>query len=476
MESLCRFHRSPIKKYIIMKTTLSSLLLIAGISSIVLLSSFYRSCDNPSTTESDDRKERGPISMRSAFENPYYTRNDRVGHFYAEVKSGEANEHETQRAPMNLSVVIDRSGSMAGEKIRNARLAACFLVDQLNENDILSIVIYDGSVDVLQSAIHVSNRSAIKAKINQIIDRGGTNLMGGAAEGYAQVKRNYRSQYINRVLLLSDGLANEGITDPSQIRNIVHSKSMNEDITLSTFGVGRDYNEDLMTAMAENGNGNYYFIDNSEKISSIFEKELQGLSTVVARNTVLDIQIPDHVTIEKVYGNTYVQEGRTLRIRFNTLFSNETKGILIRYRVDPAYNTPVNFYSNLSYVDQERKQAINLQNRSDFTNNKELYIDNFNAWVSTQVTAYESNEILESAMREVDRGHYDEAKKLVKQNESYIQSKPAAVRNAPEVKSASAVNASYHSKIENVEEMPAEDVKYLQKDTKSSNYLLRNKK
>jgi hypothetical protein len=102
-----------------------------------------------------------------------------------------------------------------------------------------------------------------------------------------------------------------------------------------------------MTAMAENGNGNYYFIDNSEKISSIFEKELHGLSTVIARNTVLNIQIPDHVTIEKVYGNTYVQEGRTLSIRFNTLFSNETKGILIRYRVDPAYNTPVNFYSNL---------------------------------------------------------------------------------------------------------------------------------
>jgi Ca-activated chloride channel family protein len=459
-----------------MKTTLSSLLLIAGISSILFLSSFYRSSDNPSPTQTEDRKERGAISMRSAFENAYYTRNDRVGHFYTEVKSGQATENISERSPMNLSVVIDRSGSMAGEKIRNARLAACFLVDQLNENDILSIVIYDGSVDVLQSAIHVSNRSAIKAKINQIIDRGGTNLMGGAAEGYAQVKRNYRSQYINRVLLLSDGLANEGITDPSQIRNIVRSKSMNEDITLSTFGVGRDYNEDLMTAMAENGNGNYYFIDNSEKISSIFEKELHGLSTVIARNTVLNIQIPDHVTIEKVYGNTYVQEGRTLSIRFNTLFSNETKGILIRYRVDPAYNTPVNFYSNLSYVDQERKQAINLQNRSDFTNNKELYIDNFNAWVGAQVTAYESNEILESAMREVDKGHYDEAKKLVKQNETYIQSKPAAVRNAPEVKSASVVNDSYTSKLEDVEVMPVEDVKFMQKDIKNSNYLLRNKK
>jgi hypothetical protein len=117
-----------------------------------------------------------------------------------------------------------------------------------------------------------------------------------------------------------------------------------------------------------------------------------------------------------------------------------------------------------------------LQNRSDFTNNKELYIDNFNAWVGAQVTAYESNEILESAMRAVDKGHYDEAKKLVKQNETYIQSKPAAVRNAPEVKSASVVNDSYTSKLEDVEVMPVEDVKFMQKDIKNSNYLLRNKK
>ncbi|MBK7762699.1 MAG: VWA domain-containing protein [Bacteroidetes bacterium] len=462
-----------------------TLLTIAGFAGILTLSSFYTSCDesnsNPNElldAEGKQSQKLGGLRYSAAFENDYYTRNSRQGFYYAEVKTENVNRNNEQHVPLNLSVVIDRSGSMSGEKIRNVKQAAKYLVDQLSSEDYLSIVIYDSKVDVLHYAAPVSNKQLLKNKIDEIYDRGGTNLMGGANEGYAQVKRNYRSRYINRVLLLSDGLANEGITDPNQIRNIVRSKNMDDGISISTFGVGRDYNEDLMTAMAENGTGNYYFIDNSADISSIFSKELNGLHDVVAQNAVLKITIPEFVNIEKVYGHTYSQAGRVLTVQFHDVFSEETRGILIKYRVQNGNNTPVRFNSSLSYENDDTygKRTIALANKSEFTNDESLYNRHMNEWVSTQVALYESNEILESAMKEVDKGNYEEARKIVKKNEDYIKSKPATIQQSREVKDAESVNASYDSKISNIESLSTEDVKFLQKESKSSNYKVRNKK
>lgn len=461
------------------------MLTIAGIAGILTLSSFYTSCDEAEAkpneffeAEGKQSQKSGGIRYSAAFENDYYTRNSRQGFYYAELKTDASINSNQLHVPLNLSVVIDRSGSMSGEKIENVKRAAKYLVDQLSSEDYLSIVIYDSKVDVLQYAAPVSNKQALKNKIDNIYDRGGTNLMGGAMEGFTQVKRNYRSRYINRVLLLSDGLANEGITDPNQIRNIVRSKNMEEGISISTFGVGRDYNEDLMTAMAENGNGNYYFIDNPEDVSSIFGKELNGLHEVIAQNAVLKITIPEFVNIEKVYGHSYTQSGRNITVQFRDVFSKETRGILIKYRVQNGNNTPVRFNSSLSYESDENygKRTIALSNKSEFTNDESLYNRSFNEWVSTQVALYESNEILESAMREVDKGNYEEARKIVKKNDDYIKSKPAAIQKAPEMQEADNVNASYDMKISNIEGLSTEDVKYLQKESKSSNYKVRNKK
>jgi Ca-activated chloride channel family protein len=261
---------------------------LTGIAFILSLSSFCPTSKQDANRYNDDNQSyhstakfsqrKGNLTLSTSFENNYYIRNHHEGYFYAELVadhfSGEYNKH----IPLNISIVIDRSGSMAGDKINNAKKAAKYIVDQLSPEDYLSIVIYDGSVDVLQYATPVLNKYSIKSKIDGITDRGSTNLMGGALEGYAQVKRYYNASFINRVLLLSDGLANQGITDPNQIQQLVRQKNKLEGISISTFGVGRDYNEDLMTSMAETGTGNYYFIDNAKEIAGIFKKELNNLS------------------------------------------------------------------------------------------------------------------------------------------------------------------------------------------------------
>ncbi len=461
---------------------------LTGLAFILTLSSFYRpwnqdnhryNDDNPSynsTSKSSQRKAN--LTLSTAFENDYYTHNHREGHFYAELISDRYSGENYKHIPLNLSIVIDRSGSMAGEKISNAKKAAKYIVDQLSPEDYLSIVIYDGSVDVLQYATPVNNKYSIKSKIDGITDRGSTNLMGGALEGYTQVKRNYNSSYINRVLLLSDGLANQGITDPNQIQKIVRAKNKMEGISISTFGVGRDYNEDLMTAMAETGTGNYYFIDNAEEIAGIFKKELNNLSEVMAQHAELKITIPDYVNIDRVYGQQYEQEGRTLTIRLHDIFSEETKGVLIKYTVRPGNSTTVSFNTALTYYDpmQERKAGIMLTNKNEFTSNEQLYSNSFNDRVGTQVAIYESNETLERAMKEVDKGNYEEAKKMVKQNDEYIRSKPKVIQQAPAMQGAASVNEAYEKKLNNVESMATDDIKYMQKDSKNSNYKVRSKK
>jgi Ca-activated chloride channel family protein len=469
--------------------TLFTTLTMIGFASIVTLSSFYKTTnqteDKPDKDETVSYKSNskqttqlGNLTLSTAFENDYYTNNNREGNIYVELKANKyIGNHETH-TPLNISVVIDRSGSMAGDKMQNAKKAAKYIVDQLSGDDYLSVVIYDGEITLLQPTIAVANKQSIKNKIDAITDRGGTNLMGGAMKGYEEVKRFYKSGYINRVLLLSDGQANEGITDPKQIEKIIRTQNKENGISISTFGLGNDYNEDLMTAMAETGTGNYYFINDAEKIASIFKKELNGLMEVVAQNTTLTITVPDFVNIEKVYGYKYDQVGNQLTIHVHDIFSEETKGLLIKYRIQNGNNSAVKFIAKANYVDalNREKKSLATSNKASFTNQLSVYNDYFNEWASAQVALYVSNEKLEVAMKEVDKGNYQQARVIVQENTIYMSKKSKLIEKSPELKRATENNNAYDENIKNVESMAEADVKYLQKSTKSENYMIRNKR
>lgn len=472
------------------QTFLTGLFSITSLAAIFSLSSFYFTPGSKDVQDIPDQDQisysssnkqsqtRNGITLSTGFENDYYTNAQNQGNFYIEVKAAKRYEEELTHIPLNISVVIDRSGSMAGEKIQNAKKAAKHIVDQLSPEDYLSIVIYDGTIDVLQQTVQVRNKQLIKNKIESITDRGGTNLMGGAQKGYDEVKRYCKPGYINRVLLLSDGQANEGITNPNQIEQIVRRQSQQDGISISTFGLGNDYNEDLMTAMAESGSGNYYFIDHAEKIASIFKKELNGLMEVVAQNAELTLTIPEYVNIDKVYGYKHEQIGRILKIKLHDIFSEDTKGLLIRYHVSRNTNSTVSFATQLKFKDvsSNESQLVGLVNRCEFTNSLNVYNEHFNEWVSAQVALYQSNEQLEMAMKEVDNGNYEKARTIVKQNKAYMSTKSVLVDKSPELQKAQSTNESYDLNISNVEAMPAEEKKYMQKATKSDNYMIRNKK
>lgn len=461
-----------------------------AVCTVLLLSSFRKENTNQepmldgsngSNYKSTSKKvtKKGGVTLSTSFENDYYTPQNRNGFYYFELQADDdENTLVANKTPLNISLVIDRSGSMAGTKMQNAKLAAKHVIDQLSSRDYISIVIYDSKVDVLQPAVRAYNKPAIKKIIDEIYDRGGTNLMGGAIKGYEEVQRNYRSDYINRVLLLSDGLANEGITEPSKIAKIVRDKDRELGISISTFGVGNDYNEDLMTDMAETGNGNYYFISDANMIASIFSRELNGLQRVIAQNTKVTVNIAPNVVIQKVYGAKYDQVGRTLSFNLRDLFAGDTKGVLIKYNITGGIQNDLTFNTQLNFTNKESETMIRISsnNTISYTNNENRYLEYFSEWVSTQVALYESNERLEIAMKEVDKGNYTEAKKIVEENKTYIKQKEHLVSKSPTLKAAQDNNESYNSKLDNVSSMEAEEVKYMQKDAKSTNYQIRNKK
>ena len=235
--------------------------------------------------------------------------------------------------PMNISVVLDRSGSMGDErKIVYAKQAIANLVDHLAATDYLSIVIYDDRIETLLPTQQVRDRYRIKRLLEEVFPCGSTNLGGGMQEGFRQIERNFKTEYINRVILLSDGLANQGITDPRDLNRIVN-EYRSRGISLSAMGVGLDYNENLMLGLAEHGGGNYYFIESPSQLASIFEKELNGLNYVVVQNARIELMLGDGVTVNDVIGCQHGRDGDRWTIPVGDISANDHREFTVELSI-----------------------------------------------------------------------------------------------------------------------------------------------
>jgi Ca-activated chloride channel homolog len=424
----------------------------------------------------------GIISFSTGLENDYYQVDsvNRVGHFYVEARVSNFLNDKAKRIPLNISIVIDRSGSMQGIKLGYAKKAAKNIIDQLNEQDIVSIVVYDNDIDTIQGPVHVSDRERIKSKIDAITARASTNLWGGTEQGYSFVNRNVAPAFVNRVLLISDGQANVGITDSALIRIKVQKYKDDRSISLSTFGVGLDYNETLMTDMAETGAGNYYFIDAPSKMTSIFDNELKGLLNVAAQNTELKIRIPNGVTVIKGYPLKYQQKGNELTVNLKDLSSEETKAALFTFKVDARTKEPLKFMSTLVFTDVTSGQLRSLANENTITpsKNKDAFLTHYNKKVIEQTILFTANENLETAMNLMDNGEYRAAAERLNQNREYLVMNAAYVKGSSDgiLMEMDSLNTKYLTQSQSFNTLSKDSVKTLKKSVRASSYQLRNKK
>ncbi|MEW6733582.1 MAG: VWA domain-containing protein [Acidobacteriota bacterium] len=206
------------------------------------------------------------------------------------------------RRSLNLCIVIDRSGSMAGTPLKHAIKAAQRLVDLLTPQDILSVVIYDDTIETILTPQPVNDREAIHTLLSKVKAGGCTDLHGGWLRGCDQVKVNQVQERVNRVLLLTDGQANSGITDAAKIIDAAHKRSENG-IATTTLGFGSNFNEDLLIGMANSSGGNFYFIQSPDDATDVFRIELESLASTVAQNLVVSVTPESTVQISAVLNN-----------------------------------------------------------------------------------------------------------------------------------------------------------------------------
>jgi Ca-activated chloride channel family protein len=242
-------------------------------------------------------------------------------------------EARPNRLPLNIAVVIDHSGSMAGAKIEKTKQAAMQLIGQLTNQDNLALVEFDDRVEVLFPSQHVVDREALKAEVQWIEPGGSTALYAGVEAGGKQLlKIDSRTERINRVILLSDGLANVGPSSTAALKGLGRSLSR-QGVSVTTIGVGDDYNEDLMVGLAEASDANYYYVQDAEKLPEIFAKELGGLQTVTARNVQVVITCADGVEPMDVIGRPEKFADRKTVVEFGPFSSGQKRYLFLRCRV-----------------------------------------------------------------------------------------------------------------------------------------------
>jgi len=191
-----------------------------------------------------------------------------------------------ERSPLNLAIVLDRSGSMGGRPIDEAKRCAGMIIDRLGARDRAALVVYDGDIDVLVPTTLTADKAVFHRAIASVDSRGSTNLHGGWLKGAELMAAVARDRTTSRVLLLSDGHANVGVTDVGIIAQQC-AELAGVGVTTSTYGLGRGFNEDLMIRMADAGHGNSYYGETAEDLMDPFAEEFDLLAALCAKQVHL---------------------------------------------------------------------------------------------------------------------------------------------------------------------------------------------
>ena len=198
-----------------------------------------------------------------------------------------SGEHPPERPPINVSLVLDRSGSMAGEPLRAAQEAALRFLGFLGPDDRVSVVTFDDAVRT-EFGPGIGNDPAAADAVRHIRDGGTTNLSGGWLQGRAHVAADL-VRGTNRVILLTDGLANEGITEPGRLEQLARG-AVDAGVSTTSIGFGGGFNEDLLRAMGEAGRGNFWYVEEPDQMAEIFAGEIEGLVALAAQNVTVDLR------------------------------------------------------------------------------------------------------------------------------------------------------------------------------------------
>ncbi|HEX8738350.1 MAG TPA: VWA domain-containing protein [Pyrinomonadaceae bacterium] len=265
----------------------------------------------------------------------------------------------TDLRPVNLSLVIDKSGSMAeSDKMSRVKESLRQMIAKLRPEDIVSIVVFDTEARVLFPASRIGDGYEIRRAIDCIEPDGSTNLHGGLMLGYREAQKNFRESATNRVILLTDGIANVGIVEPTKIA-AESSEYNGQGIDLSTIGVGLNLNNDLLRTLAESGRGLYHFVSDYQDIEKVFVTEVQSLVSSVAKRVEVSVNYDANLQVEKIYGYAPRLRANGFSINLDNMNNGLTQVVMVRFRArNAAARNSLPVRVRLSYFDVKRKQMV----------------------------------------------------------------------------------------------------------------------
>jgi Ca-activated chloride channel homolog len=239
--------------------------------------------------------------------------------------------------PANLGLVLDRSGSMDGEKMDNLKEAVGYVADHLSDKDLVSVTIFDDQVESLIPNQPAKNREDIKSKVARVIPRGGTQISDGLKTGMAEVKKGYSRDRVNRVLLLTDGQTWDDEDACMKLAGFVGKQG----IAITSIGIGDEWNEKLLLQIAERSHGDSHWIQNPISILDVFRQEVEGMQSVAAVNLKVTARLSQGVKPVKVYSTipmiTDVSKkavsGQGVVVDLGSLDGKKGQAVLIEARV-----------------------------------------------------------------------------------------------------------------------------------------------
>lgn len=364
------------------------------------------------------------ISLTHTFESDALTckAQDKT-HAIVNMKAMSYEPEGEERKNLDLICVLDRSGSMAGKKMELLKETCEFVVREMRSVDRLCFVAYDNEVTLSLPMTKMDKNGKEEAlqALASIHPRGATNLSGGLLRGLQAAKESgsSSSNSICSVLLLTDGMANNGITDSKAVAKAVSqfSSGLSNPPSVFTFGYGKDHDSEMLREIADAGSGVYYFLDTQDSVASSFADCLGGLLTVVAQNISLKVKSVTKTSITKIhtqYKTKTIKEGREYEILFNDMYSEEERDILFSLNIpevkSPLDDQPILEFSltyfsvpGSSLKDASFSATVNRANKSSQKNDK----------VSWQAGRVAATEALEEADKLGKQGKYDEGRKIL---------------------------------------------------------------
>ncbi len=337
-----------------------------------------------------------------------------------------------ERAPVNVAIVIDKSGSMSGEKMEKAKEAAILALYRLKSSDIVSVVLYDSDVEVLVPATKMTKRNDIIRKIRQVRAGGSTALYAGVQNGADELRKFLSKNRVNRIVLLSDGLANVGPESPSALGQL-GANLADEGISVTTIGLGLGYNEDLMSQLAYRSDGGHYFAEDADELAGVFDQEFGRALSVVAQQVRIEVICGEDMRPVRILGREGTIKDRSVYLDIQNIYSEHEKYAILEVEIPAQANDKSRELAcvRVKYQDMKTSTAQQSSHACEirFSDSKKEVEKNMNKRVLADAVEQIAIENNQRALSLRDKGQTEEAKQVLYENAHYLRSNAGSLNS-----------------------------------------------